>query len=70
MNVVKSDNTTERRYIKTGRIGMPGRVEVLSGLEAGERVELLRADEAVPADDDRAAGASTSDATAPEVDAQ
>jgi RND family efflux transporter MFP subunit len=28
----------ERRYIKTGRIGRPGRVEVLSGLEANEYV--------------------------------
>jgi RND family efflux transporter MFP subunit len=28
----------ERRYIKTGRFGRPGRVEVLSGLEANEKV--------------------------------
>ncbi len=37
---VVSDKTIERRFIKTGREGMPGRVEVLSGLEAGERVVL------------------------------
>jgi RND family efflux transporter MFP subunit len=28
----------QRRYIKSGRIGRPGRVEVLSGLEANENV--------------------------------
>jgi hypothetical protein len=32
----------ERRYIKTGRFGRPGRVEVLSGLKANENV-LVRA---------------------------
>jgi len=32
----------ERRFIQTGRYGMPGHREVLSGLEAGERVLLLR----------------------------
>ena len=31
----------EKRFIKTGRLGMPGRIEVLSGLEAGERVLLV-----------------------------
>ncbi len=30
----------EKRFIKTGRLGMPGRIEVLSGLKAGERVVL------------------------------
>jgi membrane fusion protein (multidrug efflux system) len=32
----------ERRFIKTGRLGMPGRVEVLSGLKAGEWVLVKR----------------------------
>lgn len=41
VRVVREDGTLERRFIKTGRIGMPGRQEVLSGLEAGELV-LLR----------------------------
>jgi membrane fusion protein (multidrug efflux system) len=41
VEVVHDDGTLERRFIKTGRLGMPGRVEVLSGLKAGERV-LLR----------------------------
>jgi RND family efflux transporter MFP subunit len=36
----------ERRYIKTGRFGRPGRVEVLSGLKANENV-LVRARSAV-----------------------
>jgi multidrug efflux pump subunit AcrA (membrane-fusion protein) len=41
--VVDSEgNNPERRYIKTGRFGRPGRVEVLSGLEANENV-LVRA---------------------------
>lgn len=31
----------QRRFITTGRIGMPGRIEVLSGLQAGDRVLLL-----------------------------
>jgi RND family efflux transporter MFP subunit len=34
------DNTLERRFITTGRLGMPGRVEVLSGLEPGEQVVI------------------------------
>ena len=41
--VVDEDGAkSERRFIKTGRFGMPGRVEVLSGLEAGERVLVKR----------------------------
>jgi len=40
--VIHSDDTMERRFIKTGRLGMPGRIEVLSGLKAGEEVLLLR----------------------------
>jgi RND family efflux transporter MFP subunit len=38
--VVQDDGTAERRYIKTGRLGMPGRIEVLSGVQPGERVLL------------------------------
>lgn len=40
VDVVLPDGTLQRRLIKTGRIGMPGRIEVLSGLKAGERVIL------------------------------
>lgn len=38
VDVVLPDDTVERRLIKSGRVGIPGRMEVLSGLEAGERV--------------------------------
>ncbi|MCA9185394.1 MAG: efflux RND transporter periplasmic adaptor subunit [Pirellulaceae bacterium] len=38
VEVVAGGDAVERRYIKTGRLGMPGRIEVLSGLKAGERV--------------------------------
>ena len=41
VDVVDEDGRLERRYIETGRLGMPGKIEVLSGLKAGERV-LLR----------------------------
>lgn len=40
VDVVLPNKTIEKRFIKTGRKGMPGRVEVLSGLEAGENVVL------------------------------
>jgi membrane fusion protein (multidrug efflux system) len=40
VDVVREDKTLERRMIRTGRLGMPGRVEVLSGLEPGETVTL------------------------------
>lgn len=40
VEVVLPDDRIERRFIKTGRLGMPGRIEVLSGLKAGERVIL------------------------------
>ncbi|MEZ6131895.1 MAG: efflux RND transporter periplasmic adaptor subunit [Planctomycetaceae bacterium] len=40
VQVVRDDQTMERRMIRTGRLGMPGRVEVLSGLQAGETVVL------------------------------
>ncbi len=40
VDVVLDDGTIERRLIKSGQLGMPGRGEVLSGLKAGERVVL------------------------------
>ncbi len=40
VDVVLEDDSLQRRLIKTGRLGMPGRIEVLSGLEAGEKVVL------------------------------
>jgi RND family efflux transporter MFP subunit len=40
VDVVMPDDSLQRRMIKTGRLGMPGRVEVLSGVRAGERVVL------------------------------
>ncbi len=40
VDVVRPDGTIERRYIKTGQVGMPGRIEVLAGLKAGEEVVL------------------------------
>ena len=43
VDVVRPDaQTLERRFITTGRLGMPERVEVLSGLEAGDRVVIHR----------------------------
>jgi hypothetical protein len=38
VDVVLPDGNIERRLVKTGQLGMPGRQEVLSGVEAGERV--------------------------------
>lgn len=40
VDVVAEDGTLQRRLIKTGRLGMPGRVEVLSGVDANEKVVL------------------------------
>ncbi len=40
VDVVGPGNVLERRMIRTGRLGKPGRVEVLSGLQANERVWL------------------------------
>ncbi len=42
VDVVMPDGTLQRRLIKTGRIGMPGRIEVLGGLTPGERVVRYR----------------------------
>lgn len=44
VDVIQPDGTLERRLIKTGQLGLPGRQEVLSGLVAGERV-VLHSDE-------------------------
>ncbi|QEG25047.1 efflux RND transporter periplasmic adaptor subunit [Mariniblastus fucicola] len=38
VDVVMEDGSLQRRLIKTGRLGMPGRVEVLSGVNADEKV--------------------------------
>lgn len=40
VDVVLPDGNIERRLITIGQLGMPGRQEVLSGVEAGERVVL------------------------------
>jgi membrane fusion protein, multidrug efflux system len=44
VDVIRDDDTLERRFIKTGRRGIPGKIEVLSGVEAGERVVLYDGD--------------------------
>lgn len=46
VEVVTPEGRVERRFIKTGRLGMPGRIEVLSGLKAGERVVLRQTTDA------------------------
>ena len=40
VDVVKQDGSLERRMIKTGRRGFPGRIEVISGLDAGEKIRV------------------------------
>ncbi len=55
VEVVLPSNVVERRLITTGRLGMPGRVEVLSGVRAGERV-ILRGNSSVPQGNNRAEG--------------
>jgi membrane fusion protein (multidrug efflux system) len=40
VDVVLPDGELERRLIRTGQVGIPGRQEVLSGVEAGERIVL------------------------------
>lgn len=42
VDVVLDDDSLQRRLIKTGRLGMPGRIEVLSGLQVGDKVVLHR----------------------------
>lgn len=44
VDVVLPDGNIERRLVKIGQLGMPGRQEVLSGIEAGERVVLRAGD--------------------------
>ena len=44
VDVVRPDQTLERRMIKTGRRGMGGKVEVLSGVEADEVVVTTKED--------------------------
>ncbi len=44
VDVVLPDGNIERRLVKIGQLGMPGRQEVLSGIEAGERVVLQAGD--------------------------
>ncbi len=48
VEVVLPSNVVERRMIKTGRLGMPGRVEVLSGVRAGDNVILRATSSASP----------------------
>jgi RND family efflux transporter MFP subunit len=52
VDVVLPDETVETRLIKTGRMGMPGRIEVLSGLRADETV-ILRQDATAPSAEER-----------------
>ncbi len=40
VDVVMDDGSLQRRLIKTGRLGMPGRVEVLSGINRDDTVVL------------------------------
>lgn len=40
VEVLTDEGLVERRFIKTGQLGIPGRIEVLSGVRAGELVLL------------------------------
>ncbi len=42
VDVVRDDRSLERRFIKTGRRGLGGQVEVVAGLESGENVWVKR----------------------------
>ena len=53
VDVILSDDTVEKRFIKTGREGMPGYIEVLSGLEAEERVVLYGGSDSPATDEGR-----------------
>jgi RND family efflux transporter MFP subunit len=48
VDVVLPDGTLERRLITTGKVGVPGQQEVLSGLRAGEQVLLQRGEDESP----------------------
>jgi RND family efflux transporter MFP subunit len=50
VDVVRDDDTLDQRLVKTGRKGDAGRVEVLSGVRAAERVVVHRPDEPLPQD--------------------
>ena len=41
VEVVGENRSLERRFIQVGRTGEPGRVEVLSGLKAGDKVAIM-----------------------------
>ncbi|MCA9060424.1 MAG: efflux RND transporter periplasmic adaptor subunit, partial [Planctomycetaceae bacterium] len=58
VDVVRADGAVERRIIRTGQLGMPGRIEVLSGLKAGERV-VLHPDESTSTSPDANTSAAT-----------
>lgn len=66
VDVVLENGTKERRLIKTGKLGMPGRQEVLSGLEAGETVILHEADGTTP--NRRPVGDAGEDSIDPEIE--
>jgi RND family efflux transporter MFP subunit len=51
VDVVRDDDTLDQRLVKTGREGDSGRVEVLSGVRAGERVVVYRPDVPPPHDE-------------------
>jgi len=61
VDVVLPDGTLQRRLVKTGRAGYANHVEVLSGLQAGERVVLKQpgADTGAPSPDAPGKEAST-----------
>jgi hypothetical protein len=40
VDVVAEDGSIQRRLIKSGNLGVPGRQEVLSGVDVGEQVIL------------------------------
>lgn len=63
VDVVRPRDVLERRFVKTGRTGFPGRIEVLSGLEAGERVVLYERPE--PEQPAPAQGSPNSDRVGP-----
>lgn len=46
VDVVLPDGNIERRLIKIGQLGIPGRQEVLSGVDAGERVVIHQREQA------------------------
>jgi RND family efflux transporter MFP subunit len=50
VDVVRDDDTLQLRLIKTGRVGIPGRVEVLSGLAPGDEVVLYGPDSSQPSE--------------------